>query len=408
MPCDRHLRRIVVISDFCDGWMAPTQVPSVEEAAASWRSGERGPPPGKACGLDISAKPAVVGGYLERLPLTTVRQGLCDTAEIWSFSTRPTLPQWSVGPPALTRRSFRVDDPARRPFSSTDMLGHIVAFGPPDILCVWGLGVDAAILQACARSVRIYNSIDAPALRVPDDVGRHFDIVLTGAEWQSEEVERRHPGMLTAVMPIGPEFASPETFFPLGSEKIYDVIYVAAAQAYKRHDVLFDALARITGSTPALCVCGYGELGDELRARVRELGIAVDFVGPPGVGFAEVNSLMNLARIGVVCGVDDGAPAILTEYMLAGLPVLANSRLKCGLQFITPATGRTADEDRFSVALQTMLANLDDFRPRETVLRNWSWPVTARRFSALVEEGRQRKTVPTKGAIEPGVLDNSQ
>ena len=271
------------------------------------------------------------------------------------------------------------------------MLGHIAAFGPPDILCVWGLGVDSAIMRACASSVRIYNSIDAPALRVPEDVSRHFDIILTGAQWQSEEVQRRHPGMLTAIMPIGPEFASPETFFPLGLEKIYDVIYVAAAQAYKKHEILFDALARLSRSMRALCVCGYGELGDVLRARVDKLGISVDFVGPPGVGFAEVNRLMNLARIGVVCGVDDGAPAILTEYMLAGLPVLANSRLTCGLQFITPATGRMADEDRFPIVLREMLADIDSFNPRETVSRNWSWPITVARFDTLVNEARQRK-----------------
>jgi hypothetical protein len=45
---------------------------------------------------------------------------------------------------------------------------------------------------------------------------------------------------------------------------------------------------------------------------------------------------MNRARFGVVCGIDDGAPTILTEYMLAGLPVFANADLRCGLQFILP------------------------------------------------------------------------
>ncbi len=62
---------------------------------------------------------------------------------------------------------------------------------------------------------------------------------------------------------------------------------------------------------------------------------------------------MNLARIGVVCGVDDGAPAILTEYMLAGLPVLANARLRCGLQYIRPETGRAATRRRSATRLWT-------------------------------------------------------
>ena len=95
----------------------------------------------------------MVGGYLERLPLAAVRQGLCDTAEIWTFWSERSPPPHSLEPPVLTRRSFRPDDPLMRPFSSADMLGHIAAFGPPEILCVWGLGVDEAILEACAQSV---------------------------------------------------------------------------------------------------------------------------------------------------------------------------------------------------------------------------------------------------------------
>jgi hypothetical protein len=64
---------------------------------------------------------------------------------------------------------------------------------------------------------------------------------------------------------------------------------------------------------------------------------------------------MNRAKIGVVCGVDDGAPAILTEYMLAGLPVLANVNLRCGLQYITPKTGATATEDKFHLGLRDLI-----------------------------------------------------
>ncbi len=383
-------RRIVVISDFCEGNVA-CDTPSVDEAASTWLAGERGPAPPFADGTERLSLPNVVGSYLERLPLSAVRQGLCDTAEIWTFWSQQTPPPHAFEPPVLTRRSFRPDDPFIRPFSSADMLGHLAAFGPPEILCVWGLGVDDAILKACAQSVRVYNSIDAPALRVPESVSRHFDIVITGAEWQSQEVNKRHPDMLTAVMPIGPEFASPETFYPMGIQKVYDVVYVAAAQPYKKHEVLFNALAKLPRTISALCVCGYGELGEALRARVADLGLSVDFVGPPGVEFTEVNRLMNLARIGVVCGVDDGAPAILTEYMLAGLPVLANARLSCGLQYITAATGRSAVEELFHVALQEMLSDIDSFHPRETVLQNWTWSQSAERFASLVRDAIVRK-----------------
>ena len=74
------------------------------------------------------------------------------------------------------------------------------------------------------------------------------------------------------------------------------------------------------------------------RATAREENLSIDCVGPPGASYAETDRLMNSARVGPVCGIDDGAPAILIEYMLAGLPVLANA----GLRYITPETGLAA------------------------------------------------------------------
>lgn len=375
-------RMIVAISDFRDGWPPdPLPEPSVEVARDAWRDGLLGPRPGPEG--DASGGFDVLGGYLERLPLACIKAGLVDHAEIWHH-WRPADP----GPfrrdnPVMVRRAFRIGDETP-PFRSNSMLGFVEAFGAPHILCAWGLGVDAALLDACANSFRIYNSIDAPALRLPPDVSERFDLVLTAAAWQSDEVRERHPGMATAVLPIGPEFADPLTFRPLDAEKRYDVVYVAAAQPYKRHDVLFDALARAPRRLKALCVVGYGELADDLRRRAGQQGIDVDFVGPPGVGFDDVNRLMNAAKIGVVCGVDDGAPAILTEYMLAGLPVLANARLRCGLQYITPQTGRIAGEEAFPQALCDLVDAASALRPRDVVLAHWVWAHSVHRLRSVL------------------------
>jgi glycosyltransferase involved in cell wall biosynthesis len=375
------MRRIVVISDFQGGSWGNGALPSVQEFRAKWIEGGREVSPSPILNIDDVE---VDGGYLERLPLAALKGGLADCAEIWTHWRGLDPPsEWIDDAPSLLRRAFRMNGP-EAPFASNDMLGHIEAFGPPDILCVWGLGVSEEILLACRDSFKIYNSIDAPALRVPVEVSRHFDLVITGAQWQSEVVRSRHPGMRTIVMPIGPEFASELTFHQLNLPKIYDVIYVAAAQAYKRHDILFDALAKLPRSLRALCVCGYGELVDDLRSRVDRLGITVDFVGPPGVPFHDVNRLMNQSRIGVVCGEDDGAPAILTEYMLAGIPVLANSALSCGLQYITPQTGRTASADDFHEGICDLLKRADTLRPRAVVLANWTWPHSIRRLRQLI------------------------
>ena len=358
--------------------------------------------PDRLCGL-----PRVEGGYLERLPLAAIRHGIAEFGEIWHHSDSDYAEHRDS--PHLMRRVFPVVGETA-PFHSDAMLDFIAEFGAPRILCIWGLGVSEAILEACSDSVIVYNSIDAPALRVPPEVSHHFDLVLTGAQWQSDLVTERHPGMATAILPIGPEFASPDTFYPLDTARPYDVIYVAAAQAYKRHDVLFAALANAPRKLKALCVMGYGEDAGRLREQAAEQGLDMDFVGPPGVDYPEVNRLMNLARVGVVCGRDDGAPAILTEYMLAGLPVVANADLACGLQYILPETGLVAEEDNFARAIIQAIDRAEKFAPRRAVLERWAWQHSIARLAPLLHKGDpnlySRHSI-SSGLPEGGILESA-
>ena len=145
------------------------------------------------------------GGYLERLPLAAVRAGLSESAEVWCFAGQDAPSAYDsidaiasvrfdgTGATGLpVRRRFRADTAA--PYRSDDALAHVDVWGAPEILCVWGLGVDTTLLTRCADSIRVYNSIDAPALRIPEAISRHIDLFLTSAPWQTEEVRRRHRG----------------------------------------------------------------------------------------------------------------------------------------------------------------------------------------------------------------------
>lgn len=378
------MARIVAISDFCAPLPVEPPARDREACRTRWRAIAAAAPA-------APPRPAnVYGGYLERLPLAAVAAGLCDSAEVWSFAGSDEPAEEAPAGAQPVRRRFRADGPA--PYPSTDLCAHLDVFGPPAILCTWGLGVDAAILARSAASVRVYNSIDAPALRIPEAVSRHVDLFLASAPWQAEAIRARHAGALVDVMPIGPEFASPETFFPTGAAKDFHVIYVAAAQAYKRHDILLDAFARLPRGIRGLCVFGYGEDAGAIRAEIAARGLDITCIGPPGVPYPEVNALMNRARIGVVCGEADGAPAILTEYMLAGLPVLANARLSCGLEFIRPDTGLAAPAAGFAEAILTLLDRAPGLRPREVVLEHWAWERTIERFASLVDRARRAKS----------------
>lgn len=383
------IRSMVVVSDRVEQGSPRWNEPNGPQILNRWTGepSEQHPWPS----LEDDPVPAVTGGYLERLPLALVAAGLVDQAEIWHHWLGEGQAPFRRAMPRLAYRAFHLDTP-QAPFGSADMKAFLCTFGAPHILVVLGLGISEDILDACEASVVIYNSIDSLSLRVPARVSSRFDIVITGAEWQSEEVEARHPGMATMVLPIGPEFAAIDLFRPLGIQKDYDLVYVAAAQAYKRHDILLNALAGLPRDIRALCVFGYGEMADALRGEASKLGLSVDFIGPPGVSFEEVNRLMNRAKFGVVCGRNDGAPAILTEYMLAGLPVLANAELSCGRQFILPETGRCAAAGDFASAIMAMRDGYEGFKPREAVLARWTWPHSVERLRPLVQDARFRKS----------------
>lgn len=347
--------------------------------------------PWTADGAEI---PEVQGGYLERLPLACIAAGVVARAEIWHHQHGGPLAPFEPAGARLGYRAFHLDD-ITAPFDNHAMLDFVRTHGAPHILVVYGLGVAEPLLAACANSIVVYNSIDAPALRVPPQVSARFDLVLTGAQWQSDEVTARHPGVATAIMPVGPEFAAIDQFRPLGLPKDYDLIYVAAAQPYKQHAMLLDALERLPRDVRALFVFGYGEDADAIRTRIAAQGLSVDCIGPPGVGFAEVNALMNRARFGVVCGRDDGAPAILTEYMLAGLPVLANAELTCGRQYILPETGRFAAPGDFADAILTMRDTATQYDPRTHVLARWTWPHSVETLRAALARVAPQKSRST-------------
>lgn len=393
-------RRLVVISDHC------TEVPPrpvAHPATLTTRLPQIVP----------RDRVRVTGGYLERLPLASVAAGLVDLAEIWSFAGRCGESDASLGlaagrpdpeRPGLTRRLFRAE-PGPAPYRSTEVVAHLRDTGAPEILCVWGLGVDHDILDAARGAVTIYNSIDAPALRIPDDLARRFALILTGAPWQSAQIAARLPDARVLELPVGPCFASELTFHPTGAPKDRDVVYVACAQPYKRHDILFDALERRPGTT-ALLVVGYGE--DDLRAEIARRGLDVEVVGPPGVSHDAVNRLINRARVGVVCGEADGAPAILTEYQLAGLPVLANARLSCGLAHVPPEAGEIAEPGApFAAALDRLLSG-PPRDPRAAAIARCGWRASIARLASeitVIRAGRAGRYRHDLGGVRPATGD---
>jgi hypothetical protein len=78
----------------------------------------------------------------------------------------------------------------------------------------------------------------------------------------------------------------------------------------------------------------------------------------------------------------------LTEYVLAALPVRADARLRCGLDFIGPETAWRGGP--LPSPTHCPPARLSS--RRAAALEHRAWEKTIERFAALVDHARRRKS----------------
>jgi hypothetical protein len=346
---------------------------------------------GRAPAQPAEAPSIVVGPPAERFALAALRAGLCDAAEIWTLAGAGAPYDGGVKSAAgagLVRRRLRGQGAS----PSADALSCVDIHGVPELLLVLDPRVDETLLVRCRDSLRIYAcGAETPPL-VPTRIARHIDLFLAADERQAEALRGLHPRVPAAALSLETEFAATESFFPTGAPKDFDVICIAPAEDDARHDILFDAFAKLPPGLRGLCVFAEGALADLLRDQIERRRLDITCIGPPGVAPSVLNALMNRARIGVVCRERAGAPAALTEQMLAGLPVLANAEFGRGLRHIRPETGAVAAPARFHEGILDLLARAPTLAPREVAAARWGWRASTARLAELLEAARRRKS----------------
>lgn len=167
---------------------------------------------------------------------------------------------------------------------------------------------------------------------------------------------------------------------------------VAGLRAEKAHQVLFEAVARLAPSHPRLrlVVVGDGVRKVELRALVRELGIA-DWVCFTGVR-RDVPKLLPGFDVSCLSSVHEAAPISVMESMAAGLPVVATG---CGAipdmvtdgeeGFIVPIGDSDTLADRIArLAADPALRAAQGARARERAERDYSIQATAEGYQRLL------------------------
>jgi glycosyltransferase involved in cell wall biosynthesis len=177
----------------------------------------------------------------------------------------------------------------------------------------------------------------------------HFDLVLVDDARQVGPVTRL--GAAPIVRRVI-KTADPDIFRPLPNvEKQYDLCMIGGMHLTRKNH---EALVPLLKSDPTLTAVLVGKQKADTVERIRATGAKVHLID--FCGRQELNRVMNSARIGFVPSLMDAAPRVIMEFMAAGVPVLLNSAILGGRDYVTRETGVLAAESEFVRAAQQMRA----------------------------------------------------
>jgi glycosyltransferase involved in cell wall biosynthesis len=216
----------------------------------------------------------------------------------------------------------------------------------------------------------------------------HPIIVMATEDRDTEFLNRLNTNLIP--VPFGAsDWVDPELFYPLSGEaKAYDAFMIANWLPLKRHHVLFRAIAELGDPSYKLALAG--NAWKSARADLEHL---IDFYGLrsqiqvfDSLPAAEVNRVLNRAKLNVLMTRREGSNRSLFEGFLANVPGLAlRNVIGPRKEYFTPQTGRLVDEKELPRALEWFRDHWTEFSPREWALANIAPAVTTRKLNELLK-----------------------
>ncbi|MBN1313152.1 MAG: glycosyltransferase [Anaerolineae bacterium] len=203
----------------------------------------------------------------------------------------------------------------------------------------------------------------------------------------------------------GGDFVNPLLFYPMQGEPKYDIVYIGSWAPLKHHELLLEAAHILQNNNLPIrilmmgsyCVPGHVssmeealEYEDSIRrlANVYRLDAKIlqnrdlsheNDDGSSVLGQytkAEVNQLINQARLGVLLSLEEGTNRFVAECLCADRPVIILEALKGGTtKYISEKTGLRSGNSSKELAqtIQVALANLAQFEPRHGYLSKYGF-----------------------------------
>lgn len=199
---------------------------------------------------------------------------------------------------------------------------------------------------------------------------------------------------------IDPRFYSPKP----AADRTVDFLMVANFSRFKRHWLLFEALAAMS-PTIRVAILGMAtpdRTADTLRAEARAFGVKQDLDIRTNISIEEVAAYQANSRVSLLLSRREGSCVATAESLFADSPVAMMRDAHIGSKaYINEKTGALLDYKDLPQQLESLLERSAGFRAREWAEANISAHKSSERLNRLFKDHASRTGLPWTQDLAP-------
>lgn len=236
--------------------------------------------------------------------------------------------------------------------------------------------------------------------------GLSDDPVFIGVSNQSDmAMLRAAQPVLQPIELMACDWVEPESFRPRPhADRDIDIIMVANWMRFKRHWLLFEALAHMPRGLRVVLVGRNGDRRnqDDILREARAFGARQDFEVYTNIQHQQVRDLLSRSRVSVLFSYREGSCVAPVESMFADTPVAMMHGAQVGsLAYINPATGVLVNRDGLPNQLAEFLERSASFQPRAWAIEHVSCHRSSERLNDMLRRYAESAGQPWTQDIAP-------
>lgn len=187
------------------------------------------------------------------------------------------------------------------------------------------------------------------------------------------------------------DWADPDKFTDsVHDEKEYDLVMIANWLKWKRHELLFSAIARIKEDIRRVAVIGYpidGRTVEDVRQECRRHGVEdlVEFHNR--IPHGEVSAIIRKSKVGILLSREEGANRGIYECFFSGVPViLTDTNRGVNRDHLNEQTGRLAADHELPEVIRAMVHSYSRYRTRDWAVNHTGYLNSTRKLNDFFRE----------------------